>query len=1071
MKTFPCIYSISDGLTGIEAMKRWKKNGPNELPKSREWPLIVRFLLCFTNGFSPLLWFCFVVIFITYKPLNGSIVALDTAIAILVVILLSGTYNFYQEVHSSSTLRSFLSFATINCIVIRNGKPTTISSVYLVIGDIVILENGGRVPSDMRIISSNDLQIDKSMLTGENEPVKLTDGCVDANVPFLSSPNIAFMGVNIVSGNGIGVVVATGGTNQLSKIAAQVHNVDKPPTSLQQELNYFVCIIAAIAVSTVIIVVIVWATYLNVQHKGFMTVDVMIGNAVSVLVAFVPEGLPLALQTGLTIIANRLFSEYNVLLKQLSIIETAGSMSLLATDKTGTLTENRMMVSDFLTSKRIYSKKVEEKVIALTKELDSLISTCSIVCNQSKLNNDEPSMIKNKSQKYAKVIGSNGIDKALLEYQVDSKSEEFVKSFEGEEYERRLVIPFSSATKQSGIIITHHSAAAIKGGAETFQLIKGAPEYVLKDCTQFYDEDSGTVQSMLPAVKLRVFGLIDQAASEGKRVVALAKSSCFDIDRYPLTYEFTISPTVNYQFESLIFIGCVAVRDPPRENVDTAITELHNAGIAVMMVTGDAVNTAIAIARQVNIMPKDVSVCIHYLKDFNSFEMRSSDIEMGSVKSQGSTKPGSKFKKDHPEVVSDYFKYLEEEDEEEKSIAIVIDGSDLSNITDNGWSFLFTHSQIVFARTTPEQKLLIVNESKLFGYRVGVTGDGVNDAPALKAADVGISIGSGSSVARDASSIVLLDDNFCSITELVREGRLIFANLRKVIAYQIAAGCWSELLPVLATFFFGVPQPLSSFLMIIISCGTDVLGGIALTYEKPETLLMFEPPRNIRTTRLVNLNLIAYSYLFYGTLESIGAFLNYFLYMGERGPTRMVPDPLPLIDDYPALADVSYPIGYTADQLLFAWKWQGNTDDALSLDEASAAAVASSVFFVTLVVCQWGHLFTVRRKTPYFYESILNRDEYADQGRTTTTIGERMWKELLDSKPRLPIILAWMGALLILLIFTEIPAVQAACYTGSVPGKYWGIAIGWSILIVFLNEIRKWVVLLYPDSIVGKTAW
>ena len=397
----------------------------------------------------------------------------------------------------------------------------------------------------------------------------------------------------------------------------------------------------------------------------------------------------------------------------------------------------------------------------------------------------------------------------------------------------------------------------------------------------------------------------------------------------------------------------------------------------------------------------------------------------------------------------------------------MIDGDDLGNITDNGWSFVFTHSQIVFARTTPEQKLLIVNESKLFGYRVGVTGDGVNDAPALKAADVGIAIGSGSSVARDAGSIVLLDDNFCSITELVREGRLVFANLRKVIAYQMAAGSWAELLPVLATFFFGLPQPLSSFLMIIISCGTDVLAGIALTYEQPETLLMFEKPRDIRNTRLVNFYLIGYSYLFYGTLECLGAFLNYFLYMSERGPTHIVPDPLPLVDDYPAVANVAYPIGYTPGQLTFAWKWEGNTDDALSLDEARAAAVASSVFFVTLVVCQWGHLFTIRRKTPYFYESIMNLGKYADQG----TILMRCRMELLDSEIRIPIVLAWIGALLIALIFTEIPAVQAACYTGSVPGKYWGIAIGWSILIIFLNEIRKWLILLYPDSIIGKTAW
>lgn len=285
---------------------------------------------------------------------------------------------------------------------------------------------------------------------------------------------------------------------------------------------------------------------------------------------------------------------------------------------------------------------------------------------------------------------------------------------------------------------------------------------------------------------------------------------------------------------------------------------------------------------------------------------------------------------------------------------------------------------------------------------------------------------SGSDVAKDAATIILLNDNFSAILKAVEEGRLIFSNLRKVIAYQIAAGCWSELIPVLATFFLGIPQPLSSFLMIIISCSTDVLAGIALTNEAPEKSIMLEKPRDFKKERLVTPNLIVYSYLFYGTIQSVGSFINYFLYMSERGPTNELTGPLPSSYN----GNITFPIGYLPGQLVGAWNFGVNTGTNPDLynDENAAQATASSVFFVTLIVSQMGHLLTIRRKSPYFSDAVMGK------------VGEggllnRLWFEVKTSKLVRPILYSWIGSVVIANIFIEIPAVQAACGTGSVPAK------------------------------------
>ena len=410
--------------------------------------------------------------------------------------------------------------------------------------------------------------------------------------------------------------------------------------------------------------------------------------------------------------------------------------------------------------------------------------------------------------------------------------------------------------------------------------IKGAPEYVLDRCTYYLDEFTNTIKPLTSEIIERLFIQISEIASDGKRVIAVARSDSLDSMKYNANFVFKSDPVPNFPTNDLIFISCIAVRDPPRTGVKEAIESLHNAGISVAMITGDAINTAVAIARQVSI----ISINDEYntiqnmdsLKKFNDFEKinisnSNNDIENGGLLIP---KSSSNSKSNNTDSLIDKLS---------NSSAVVIDGRDLNSITLLGWNYIFNHKEMIFARTTPEQKLMIVKESQNRGYRVGVTGDGVNDSPALKQADVGIAMGlSGSAVARDAASVVLLDDNFISILKAVEEGRTIFHNLRKVIAYQIAAGCWSELIPVLATFFLGMPQPLSSFLMILISCSTDVFAGIALTYEPAEKEILLEKPRDLSKSFLVDFKLIGYSYLFYGNLQSIGSFINYFIYMASK---------------------------------------------------------------------------------------------------------------------------------------------------------------------------------------------
>ena len=247
--------------------------------------------------------------------------------------------------------------------------------------------------------------------------------------------------------------------------------------------------------------------------------------------------------------------------------------------------------------------------------------------------------------------------------------------------------------------------------------------------------------------------------------------------------------------------------------------------------------------------------------------------------------------------------------------------------------------------------------------------------------------------------------------------------------------------------------------MIIICCFTDLYADVALTFEPPETFVMLEPARDLKTKRLLDFKILGYSFFFYGSLMTIGTWYTYFHYMANRGPTGGVPTPIPADDD----GSRSFPAGYTASQLVGAWKW-GTDTGKLGADETNAANTASSVFFVCLAVGQMGHLLSIRRKTPYFYAAII-------EGKGQGNVFQRIWQELLQSPPRAPIVIALVLSALTVNFFNEIPILQQTCGTGSVPALYWGMAFGWSLVYFIVAEIRKWIIVLYPNSWIAKTDW
>ncbi|RZC33428.1 sodium/potassium-transporting ATPase subunit alpha [Asbolus verrucosus] len=843
------------GLTPEQAAEILAKTGPNILTPSTRTPEIIKFIRTLIQGFSLLLWIgallCFAAVVIrmitTHETDSDNLIL---GCVLVVVVVLTGCFMYFQEHKSQKIMESFANMVPPKAAVIRNGETMTIMSKDLVIGDLVELKFGDRIPADIRVIHSQGFKVDNSALTGESEPQFRGSECTSDNI--LETKNFTFFSTNAVEGTARGIVVACGDQTVMGRIAGLTARLQPNKTPIARELEHFMKIIS------------VWACFLGVifgaaalaMNYSWIEASLFL---IGIIVANVPEGVfsqflyqihvlclvgLLATVTVCLSVTAKKMAAKNCLVKNLEAVETLGSTSIICSDKTGTLTQNKMTVCHFWcdnavihadsTTNQEEAKNYTENESYNFAEKTSLffkvavlgfkiLMRCATLCNRAEFIHGEEDKPINLRQ-----VRGDASEEAILKFVELSKIEGSPSKFRHNN-PKLLEIPFSSTTKYQ---ISVH---ALENG-RCLVVMKGAPERILARCTKIFINNE--TQELTDDLRRICDRACTELAEKGERVLGFC-DLLLD-ESYTRNYQFCAEPP-NFPRRELRFVGFMSLIDPPRPQVPDAVERCRTAGIRVVMVTGDHPITAKAIARQVGIIQAKESI--------DAFNINI--IE---------TLPAFKDK------------------------AIVIHGSTLRDMTNEELdNILYNYKEIVFARTSPTQKLQIVEGCQRLGEIVAVTGDGVNDAPALKRADIGIAMGiSGSEVSQQSADMILLDDNFASIITGVEEGRKIFDNLKKSIAYTLASNV-PEILPFLAFVLGNIPLPLGVMAILCIDLLTDMLPAISLAYEKAESDIMLRPPRNPKTDNLVTRKLYFLAYGHIGLIEAMCGFFIYFAIMAEHG--------------------------------------------------------------------------------------------------------------------------------------------------------------------------------------------
>ncbi|WEW56067.1 magnesium-transporting ATPase [Emydomyces testavorans] len=771
------------------------------------------------------------------------------------------------------------------CVVIRDGAAAMKSALDLVPGDVIKIKQGNKLPADVRLVEvSSDLKFDRSILTGESEPVNGTIESTDKN--YLETHCIGLQGTHCVTGTATGICVATGDNTIFGRIAGLTNKPWHGFTPIQKEIIRFVLIIVSFIASVVVLVIVLWAAWLRKDHPDWINISLLIVNCVSVGIAFVPEGLPVAVAMSLTIGAN-IMRKNKILCKSLATVETLGAVSVICSDKTGTLTKNEMYATDCYAGGQEYkADDAKERLFCGKADGDTSnhalggLRISGALCNAAEFDASTTKMPAHMMK-----IHGDPTDQAILRFS------EMLSSVQGLRTSWRKVfeIAFNSKNKfMVRIMSPLQQGGANYSPSDVTLWIKGAPEVLLARCNTVLQED-GTIAQLSHSNRKAVENIKDRWSSDGKRVILVAQKTISGDISSVLESAKAEKTVLEMAREELTLIGLWGLIDPIRDEIPNVVDVLRTAGIRVMMVTGDFKLTAQAIARDCGII-RSATPLVHSIGNLNR------DI-------------------DKPQIIK----------ENESSRSITISGPELITLNEHQWDQLCKYEEIVFARTTPEQKLRIVKEFQSRDHTVAMTGDGVNDAPALKAADVGVALGSGSDIAIEASDMVLLD-SFSAIVEAVKYGRLTFG-------------------PVMANVALGVPQVLSSVLMAVVfptltvadefrSLFTDAGGAITLAYEKPEMDVLLRPPRNPKKDRLVDGRFILHAYGFVGVYECLLSFVMAFWYMSRRG------------------------IPFSALVLKF-----GNLDP--KYDPAYVTKItnhASSIYFVNLVVIQFFNLLATRTR-------------------------------------------------------------------------------------------------------------
>ncbi|MFH1773383.1 MAG: calcium-transporting P-type ATPase, PMR1-type [Methanobacteriota archaeon] len=702
------------GLSGIEAKEKLKKFGYNELKEAKKISPFEIFVAQFKN--------VLILILLAAVAISVAIGEAADAAVIFIIVFFAAVLGFVQEYKAERAMEALKKLAAPTARVLRGGWEAGIPAREVVPGDVVLLRMGDKIPADVRLIEAVNLKVEESALTGESVAVEKVTHAIAAGAVLGDRKNMVYMGTSVAYGRGKGIAVATGMKTEFGKIASMLQEVEERRTPLQENLDRLGKTLVNIALAVVAIIVALGI----MRGEEILTMFIW---GVALAVAVVPEALPAVVTISLAVGVQRMVKR-NALIRKLPAVETLGSTSVICSDKTGTLTQDKMTV------RRIYVDdrkiEVEGKPVKPDEHLTMLLRIAAL-CNDAKLLENE--------------IRGDPTEGALL---VAAAKGGIFQEEENLRFPRVDEIPFTSERKR---MTTLHGKVAYS---------KGAPEVILNSCNRIYRD--GEEKRLTESEREKILEVARDMAGKALRVLGFA-------------YKLRDGDAES----GMVFVGLAGMIDPPREEVKGAIEKCRNAGIKSVMITGDHKFTALAIANELGLLEKGLAL------------------------------DGAEFDK----LGEEEFERIAEDVE-------------------------------VYARVSPEHKLRVVDALSKKGHIVAMTGDGINDAPALKKADVGIAMGiTGTDVTKEAADMVLLDDNFASIVAAVEEGRVVFENIKKYLMYLLSSNL-GEVLLMSAAILAGLPLPLIAIQILYVNIATDGLPAIALSVDPPEPDIMRRPPRNPR---------------------------------------------------------------------------------------------------------------------------------------------------------------------------------------------------------------------------------
>ncbi len=748
-------YMANMGLSEREAKRKLLEHGPNVLLGKKKISVFKMLVSQFTD--------VMVLVLIASTIISAFMGDITEAITIIAIVVLNAILGFVQEFRTEKTLDALKNLAAPEAKVLRGGKQLSIPAHEVVPDDIIILEAGDRVPADAVMLESVSLQADESLLTGESVPVEKYPVSKDTLQSCSDRKYIVYMGTVITGGRGRALVRATGMNTEMGGIADLIQNIEEDATPLQKRLDKLGKIIVA---GCLIICAIVTLTGILRGEDAF---DMLL-SGISLAVAAVPEGLPALVTISLALGVQRMLRR-NALIRRLPAVETLGCAGVVCSDKTGTLTQNKMTVRTIYTGGRIVELRENEEEqpfhsegrsisimsdpsLKLALEIAALSNNAQLVEEKESSKNGIVRHIKRTASDFN--FTGDPTEGALL---VAAARAGLTNERLANTYSRVDEIPFDSERKCMSVVCEN-------GKGELLVFTKGAPDVLLKKCVSTYD--SRAVMPLTSQTKARIIRVNDMMAGEALRVIAVAfkklGTNAYNKDKLE---------------EELVFAGLIGMIDPPRKEAADAVSKCRMAGIKPVMITGDHKLTAVAIARELDIY-----------------------------------RDGER----------------------------VMTGSELDSINEAELDSI-AEEVSVYARVSPKHKLMIVRSLKKKGHIVAMTGDGVNDAPAVKEADIGVAMGqTGTDVTKEASSMVLLDDNFATIIAAIEEGRVIYNNIRKFIRYMLACNI-GEVLTMFIGMLVGLPIPLLPIQILWVNLVTDGLPAIALGFDPAEKDVMKRPSR------------------------------------------------------------------------------------------------------------------------------------------------------------------------------------------------------------------------------------